>query len=122
MEKLHEHEHSGHKYQRKIYISLGEYGMIVTIFRGKSPAELEEFSVSFTAEYNNMQLIIRRHCWMPSHDTFHTHVRRSISRRRFIKVYPPTLKGGVKRALNWAKRDMINNWYSYRKHFEKLLK
>jgi len=122
MEALHKHEHSGYSYNRKIFISLGDYGEIVTIFRGKSPAELEAFSVSYVAEYNNKLITIRRHCWMPHHDQFHTHVRKSLGRKSFKTIYPLPLRGKIKRGLNWAKKDMISNWYIYRRAFEKLAK
>lgn len=110
------------KYEKVTKIQLGEYGELVYVWRGDNPKELLEFSISLRILHNSHWYTIRRHCWTLHQDKFHTHVRVALGKKRFKKVYPPKLRGGIVRALNWAKNDVINNWYIYFRSFMKLTK
>lgn len=62
---------------------------------------------------------------MPDHDKFHTHLRTSIKkggRKAFRIYYAPEMSGGVKRALDWSRRDMNRRWYEYKRNFAKLVR
>lgn len=109
-------------YKKTIKISLGEHGEFVYVWKGNSAKELLEFSVSLRTEMEGKWYTIRRHCWTQHQNRFHTHVRVGIGRKKLKVIYPPPMKGGIKKALNWAKKDMMNNWYLYLKNFEKIVK
>lgn len=109
-------------YIKKIKISLAEYGEIVYVFRGDSPKYLREFSVLYHIKVDSKWKIIRRHCWVEHQKQFHTHVRIGLGRSKVKRIYPPLIKGTIVKALNWAKKDMNENWYKYLKKFEKLVK
>jgi len=110
------------KYEKKITVPLGEYGELVYIWRSNLRNVLLEFSISYRTEVYGKWYTTRRHCWTQHQNRFHTHVRVGLGRKRFKKVYPPPIRGSVREALNWAKRDMVNNWYRYLKNFEKIVK
>jgi hypothetical protein len=109
------------KYKRKIKIPLGDYGELVMVWRGASGKELLEFSVAYRVESNGKWYTIRRHCWTLHQDRFHTHVRVGLGKDDIRIIYPPPLRGSIKRALNWAKEDMKQNWYIYLQSFNKLV-
>jgi hypothetical protein len=112
------------KYERKMKISLGEYGELVYVWKANVLNQPLEFSVTYRAVAEGRWYTIRRHCWTQHQDRFHTHVRIGFGKGRsadFKKIYPPQLRGSVKRALNWAKADMMRNWYVYLQSFNKLV-
>lgn len=110
------------KYKKKIKISLEEYGQLVYVWRGSSPKKIQEFSISYRTEIDGKWYTIRRHCWTLHQDQFHTHVRIGLGKNRFKKIYPPKMHGTIVRALNWAKEDVMLNWYSYLQFFKKIAK
>ncbi len=124
MEQLHEYEHENSKSSHKEFHPLGEDDELVIIRRGETADNFKEFSVSYRTTYNSKKITVSRHCWQKDHVKFHTHVRIKTGegRDKFQTIYPPPLRGNIKRALNWAIDDMHRNWYHYCRHFEKLVK
>jgi len=125
--KIHKFENSSFKKNKKIRFYFGEYDEILIIIRSNSDFKnIDEFSVIYKAYTVDKWYIIRKHCWMDDHEFFHTHVRIGVGRKKFITIYPPIFlknkKINIKKALKWAKNDIITNWYSYRQKFEKMIK
>jgi hypothetical protein len=125
--KIHQSENSKYKINKKIILSLSDYGEIVIILRSNIDLKnIQAFTVLYRTEYNGKLYTIRRHCWMENHADFHTHVRVGFGKNVFKTIYPPiALKNKnvkIKKALKWAEEDIKTNWFAYRQHFEKMVK
>lgn len=100
---------------------MGLQDEVLLVYRGHSSYNLKSFVVIYRALINSEWHDLRKHCWMPCH-SFHTHIRLDLAGNWKTFYITPDLDENLQRALNWSKRDILLNWYEYRRNFLKRIK
>jgi hypothetical protein len=127
MKTLHPYENSKYDWVKQTIIDLTPEDQIRWIFRGnrtnKGFVKVQQFEVILCAKINDKIVDIRRHCWMPYHREFHTHVlTKLVGKGKRIILQTPLKNPSLEKAKEWAKKDMENMWFFYKRNFKKRIK